>query len=222
MAEVDLVFSLDEIMSDFESGLIPAVRHNFPNTRHKGCYFHYSQAIWRRVQQLGLQAVYQEDDRVKTFIRKLMAIAFLPVIAVRPAVTTLGDEPYLVDVPQLQLLLLYYTDTWLNGSFPQSMWNVSDASIRTNNSVESWHSKLNSLIGRTHPNIHTLVSVLRKEQWQTEQIIARARLGFEPPLQKKKYRQLENRLNRVRLQYRAGEMNSNDYITILSHMVHHY
>ncbi|KAL8621483.1 hypothetical protein ACOMHN_058244 [Nucella lapillus] len=121
MAEVDLVFSPDEIMSDFESGLIPAVRHNFPNTRHKGCYFHHSQAIWRRVQQLGLQAVYQEDDRVKTFIRKLMAIAFLPVIAVRPALTTLGDEPYLVDVPQLQLLLLYYADTWLNGSFPQSM-----------------------------------------------------------------------------------------------------
>jgi hypothetical protein len=32
-----------EVMSDFESGLIPAVRQQFPGARHRGCHFHFSQ-----------------------------------------------------------------------------------------------------------------------------------------------------------------------------------
>jgi hypothetical protein len=31
------------IMSDYESGLIPAVSLEFPTARHKGCHFHYCQ-----------------------------------------------------------------------------------------------------------------------------------------------------------------------------------
>ncbi|KAL8608726.1 hypothetical protein ACOMHN_067425 [Nucella lapillus] len=213
-------------MSDFESGLIPAIRHSFTNTQHRGCYFHHSQAVWRQVQRLGLQVVYREDHRVQTFVRKLLALAFLPVFAVRPAVTALQDElqdePAFLEVPQLQQLLHYYINTWLNGDFPLSMWNVTDANVRTNNHVEGWHSKLNRLIGRSHPNMHARVFVLRREQAQTEQTMIRARLGDAPPLRRKKYRQLEERLRRVRERYRAGHLNSNDFLAALSHMIHQY
>ncbi|KAL8602885.1 hypothetical protein ACOMHN_026845 [Nucella lapillus] len=109
MAENDLVMNPEQIMSDFESGLMPAIRHSFTNTQHRGCYFHHSQAVWRQVQRLGLQVVYREDHRVQTFVRKLLALAFLPVFAVRPAVTALQDElqdePAFLEVPQLQQLL---------------------------------------------------------------------------------------------------------------------
>ena len=43
------------IMSDFETGLIPAVRQEFPDSQHKGCYFHYSQAIFRFISNSGLE-----------------------------------------------------------------------------------------------------------------------------------------------------------------------
>ncbi|KAL8571302.1 hypothetical protein ACOMHN_061442 [Nucella lapillus] len=223
-AENDLVMNPEQIMSDFESELMPAIRHSFTNTQHRGCYFHHSQAVWRQVQRLGLQVVYREDHRVQTFVRKLLA--FLPVFAVRPAVTALQDElqdePAFLEVPQLQQLLHYYINTWLNGDFPLSMWNVTYANVRTNNHVEGWHSKLNRLIGRSHPNMHTLVFVLRREQAQTEQTMIRARLGDAPPLRRKKYRQLEERLRRVRERYRAGHLNSNDFLAALSHMIHQY
>ncbi|KAL8614178.1 hypothetical protein ACOMHN_026395 [Nucella lapillus] len=84
MAENDLVMNPEQIMSDFESGLMPAIRHSFTNTQHRGCYFHHSQAVWRQVQRLCLQVVYREDHRVQTSVRKLLALAFFSSLC-RPA-----------------------------------------------------------------------------------------------------------------------------------------
>lgn len=42
------------IMSDFESGLIPAVQDEFPDAAHKGCFFHYTQSLYRFVQVSNL------------------------------------------------------------------------------------------------------------------------------------------------------------------------
>ena len=33
------------VLSDFEQALINSVRLNFPTAQHRGCYYHYSQAI---------------------------------------------------------------------------------------------------------------------------------------------------------------------------------
>jgi hypothetical protein len=33
----------DDIMTDFETGLIPAIQQEFPAARHKGCHFHHCQ-----------------------------------------------------------------------------------------------------------------------------------------------------------------------------------
>lgn len=33
------------IMTDFESGIIPVIRQEFPASRHKGCHFHFAQVI---------------------------------------------------------------------------------------------------------------------------------------------------------------------------------
>lgn len=50
MQKTGMALSPAIIMSDFESGLQPAVREEFPQTSHKGCFFHYTQAIYRFVQ----------------------------------------------------------------------------------------------------------------------------------------------------------------------------
>ena len=46
MADSNLVFNPQTIISDFESALIPTIRQQFPNTLHHGCYFHHTQALW--------------------------------------------------------------------------------------------------------------------------------------------------------------------------------
>ncbi|XP_046356474.2 uncharacterized protein LOC124135251 [Haliotis rufescens] len=66
------------IQTDFELASIRAEEEEFPQTIIKGCYFHYCQALWRKVQDLGLAVPYKEDPRVKQFIRRAASLALLP------------------------------------------------------------------------------------------------------------------------------------------------
>ena len=41
---------------DFDSGLWKAIPKVYPNVNLKGCsFFHWTQAVWRKIQLLGLQ-----------------------------------------------------------------------------------------------------------------------------------------------------------------------
>ena len=40
--ELHVAFAPQTIMSDFESGMIAAVRDKLPNAHHQGCYFHFT------------------------------------------------------------------------------------------------------------------------------------------------------------------------------------
>ena len=44
-----------------------------------GCYFHFSQAIWRKVMMSGLYVAYMQDKQFNRFVRMVMALAFLPI-----------------------------------------------------------------------------------------------------------------------------------------------
>ena len=37
------------IVSDFELAMVQASTMSFPNSYHHGCYYHFKQAIWRKV-----------------------------------------------------------------------------------------------------------------------------------------------------------------------------
>lgn len=48
-----------------------------PEVQRKGCAFHLSQAIWRKVQELGLQKAYMDHNNVHKIIRLVMLKAHL-------------------------------------------------------------------------------------------------------------------------------------------------
>ena len=76
----------DTIVTDFEVGLIQAVELNFPIASLTGCYFHFTQALWRKIQGVGLQTEYcAENSEVAPFFRKVAALAFVPLAFVRVA-----------------------------------------------------------------------------------------------------------------------------------------
>ena len=53
-----------------------------------------------------------------------MPLAFLSIIAVRPAFYALRQEPAVQSNTTLAALLTYFETTWLNGTFRLSMWNI--------------------------------------------------------------------------------------------------
>ena len=72
-----------KVVTDFELALLNAVESELPNTQSVGCYFHFNQNLWRRVQHLGLAGPYRRHIRVKKCIRKFMSIGYLPIPLIR-------------------------------------------------------------------------------------------------------------------------------------------
>ena len=54
--------AVQAVVSDFEAALWSAVKAVFPGVAQRGCTFHFSQAVWRNVQSVGLQSAYAKDD----------------------------------------------------------------------------------------------------------------------------------------------------------------
>ncbi|CAF4755012.1 unnamed protein product, partial [Rotaria socialis] len=68
----------DAIMSDFEPTLITVIAAEFVGATHSSCYFHFTQAVYRAIQRVGLSTSYNNDNDIKHSCRKLMALALLP------------------------------------------------------------------------------------------------------------------------------------------------
>ena len=67
---------LKEITMDFEKAAWKAAGLVLTNVAFKGCAFHLAQAVWRKVQEIGLQEGYTNDSGTHKFIRRLIAFAF--------------------------------------------------------------------------------------------------------------------------------------------------
>ena len=60
-------------------------------------------------------------------------------------------------------------------TFLPDLWNQHSAALqgepRTNNLVEGWHRRFNTLVGKSHPSLYTLLKEIQKEQGNTERRI---------------------------------------------------
>ncbi|XP_015378091.1 PREDICTED: uncharacterized protein LOC107172316, partial [Diuraphis noxia] len=85
-------------LSDFEMASINAFNEVFPNVKQKGCHFHFSQCIWRKIQQIQYMAQkYISDLTFSSQIRLLLALAYVP-------------ENHVIDAFEELINSLYYTD----------------------------------------------------------------------------------------------------------------
>ncbi|KRX53075.1 hypothetical protein T09_7520 [Trichinella sp. T9] len=111
----------ESIICDFETALIPAIQGYFPNTRVQGCYFHFCQAVHRKVGELGLKTRYHQHEETRRKIRMLLTTAFLPVPHVNTGVSlsgnvTVGDLRRVNKVyAQKQRQVAQYTGEYTNG-----------------------------------------------------------------------------------------------------------
>ena len=108
---------LREIVSDFEAAILRTTRHVFGQTSHRGCLFHWSQAIWQHIQELGMARNYIIDDAVHRFCRLIMALPFLPHDRIADEFERLEG---LAKGPELVLLTDYVRSTWIEST----MWRL--------------------------------------------------------------------------------------------------
>ena len=107
-SDLKVVLSPELVTCDFESGLIASIRLEFPTASIRGCYFHFCQAVYRKVQVLGLSEFYINEESYRIYIRKLLALAFVPIELIPHTFQGLKYKVFLIVIENPRRKLDFY------------------------------------------------------------------------------------------------------------------
>lgn len=82
------IFSMEgfSFMTDYESAMRNALKTTFPNSVFYACWFHYTQAIKKRVEQDNrLKELIKSDERANKIYHKFLCLPLLPANDIRDA-----------------------------------------------------------------------------------------------------------------------------------------
>ena len=146
-----------------------------------------------------------------------MALPFLLHHEIKPMFVCLSVQ---AETQPLRDLIAYIQEQWIDSTiFPQKDWSVFKQPIRTNNDIEGWHNALNRRAGsQCRLQFYLLIELLHREARLTSITI---RLVSEKKLkriQRKKYRQLQQKLFDAWDEYQTGNKNASKLLRFCSHL----
>ena len=148
-------------MADFEQAPRNALSAVFPSVTIIGCWFHFTKAVFEKVKKLGLSNAYKKNQLFRTWIRKLMALQFLPEEQIRNIYLSL-EMPLAgfldAEKERIHRFKSYFHKFWINGSTNLSVFYYEKA---TNNGAESYHKTLKTYMKVPHPNIWKFMASLK-------------------------------------------------------------
>jgi hypothetical protein len=105
------------VMQDYELAAMNAAQRVFPNASIKGCLFHFSQSMWRKINSAGLRDAFvdPEDSTIRDSFRELVGLAFVPLeeVGQRFDEVTRGMDRAMAPVIQLM------ETTYIRGARPR-------------------------------------------------------------------------------------------------------
>ena len=117
----------------------------------KGCLFHLSKNVYKRVQDEGMPQLYMNDEEFHTNIRMISALSFVPTADTIQAFDALSYHGGNQEQVVLDYFESYYKGVLqqrLAPRFSHAMWNMSlrvqNELPRTNNDLEGWHNRFTS------------------------------------------------------------------------------
>ncbi|KRY22836.1 hypothetical protein T12_10078 [Trichinella patagoniensis] len=129
-------FQLDSttFLCDFETAFIPAIQGNFPNTQVQGCFFHFYQAVLRRIKQL-CEAESENADGISIFSGEPCTPGF--------EILDVGISG------QVEAFFQYFQQEWLLDA-KILLCSVYGVAVPTTNHLESWQSGMNKRARENH------------------------------------------------------------------------
>ncbi|CAF0913915.1 unnamed protein product [Brachionus calyciflorus] len=98
-------------LSAFEPA-INAFKHTFPGARMKGFHFHFTQALWKNIQKIGLTEDYNQNQTTRDWLNLFKSLAFLPQEYIQVAFNYIkSSKPRSLKMTKFQN---YFESTWLN------------------------------------------------------------------------------------------------------------
>ncbi|CAM4840208.1 unnamed protein product [Rotaria magnacalcarata] len=216
--QMKMNFSPKLIMSDFEVGLLSVVALEFVTTTSLSCYFHFTQAIYRAIQRVGLSTAYNNDDDIKKYCRQLMALPLIPEAIIEDTYDELIATMPSTLKETLKDLLQYFQEQWLN-KVSISQWCVHGLNIRTNNNAEAFHSRFNRRVQINHPNIWSFIKLLQGEENRFHHMYVQFIAGLGTRSKQAKMVAIQRRINKLGERYYNGTINAMEYLDGLSFIV---
>lgn len=106
----------------------------FPDAVRQGCSFHFSQAVMKKINVLGLSPQYNKDGATRDILKQMMALCYIPHYCIRPLFNKLAEQ---CTTPKLAEFAEYMRTTWIENDFiSPEMWSVFNILTRTNNALE--------------------------------------------------------------------------------------
>ena len=185
----------------------------FPSVQVHGCVFHFTQALYRKVQFYGLAPEYAKRGVHHHFLRMVMALPFIPAEHSREAFASLQEHGAQYGSDDIAKFMDYVNTTWFQNSvWSPDNWSVFQQTVRTNNNVEGWHHRLNVKMKHTAASIYRLIPALYDEAQTVEIQIQQVSEMALSRYQKKTYVRLHKHLFKLWNQYMDDELTTSELL----------
>ena len=145
-------------MCDFELALRNSLKRVFDGIELSGCWFHYCQAIYRRVGKLKLINAFRHQDSPRQVIKLLMNLVLMDAKSIEPLFEYIKELAAKFQDRRMDALLKYTEKQWVkNKNIPLTELSLYGSQIRTNNEAENFNGKMWNRAGMKKLNIYVLL-----------------------------------------------------------------
>ena len=209
-----------EFHCDFEKAVIGTMKDKFPQVMIRGCYFHFKQAIMKKVKSLGASDYYDNYQPFRNFVHRVSTLPLLPPSFVNSNVLSILYRTFQQEVHSGKLsasvrkngnncmliaesLMKYMYNTWFK-RFPPNLWNCFGSNNRTNNYCESFHHSLIENKGSGRGISFLVLALIKQYNKDVSEVTSNKRVSF--------HRQTESLLRRQALLLNKGDILPIDYL----------
>ena len=200
-----------------------------------------------QIQELGLQVPYINDEGTFKFLRKLMALPFLPYHNIQRTFNSLKDN---ATTNALEDLVEYIENQWIKSTvFAPKDWSIYGQPVRTNNDIEGinmltsshsntqqfltffillmflifclplgWHHGLNRRAMGRHLPFYELIELLYREARFMQVQVYLVSIEKLTRIQRKKYKQLQTKIFGLWDKYENGQKTDNQLLKAVSRL----
>ncbi|KAJ5070673.1 hypothetical protein M0811_10743 [Anaeramoeba ignava] len=149
---------LSYITCDFEWTLQQALKETIPQAKIVGCFFHFKKAVQAKLMKFAPTPTEEEKQII---MEEIEILTFIPPEEIEGKVQELANK-----FSKFSKFFQYFRTTWLK-KYGHSRWNIHSYPNlweRTNNPLEGYHKKLNSILKHEKPNICKMAELLINEE----------------------------------------------------------
>ena len=154
----------------------------------KGCYFHFTQAGWRFVQNNNMAKAFlnESDEEFNDFVKAVLALPHMPLADLQETINIIEAKNWEFEHDEdkaafKEKFLNHIQEYWVDGPIPPQVWNCFRRKVDlTNNNNEAYNNYLNNAIKETHPSPATFVVAIVKELTMAETTLRKVKNGGDP------------------------------------------